>query len=180
MAITSRAWRRFDARLELCKEEELCWNMISPDAKLMTYLKSPGRQSRDFMHKEPEPGQRQQNKPFKLSMNFTHHLRDVNVQIFALNKDVSNLTIYYYSRRLFVLPLGSRQTACLLRQCSAFSRDWAQMEKHTDCFTAAHIVMQSMLLLPHLLFHCHFWRINHLSRDSCFWFCLLILHHSCT
>jgi len=138
----------------------------------MAYLKPPGRHSRDFMHEEPEPepGQRQQNKPFEVSMNFTHHLRDVNAQICALTK--TNQT-----SPLIITPMGyvschglptDRQLLLLRVRCSAETElRWRHTHTHTHTHTAAHIVMQSMLFLPHLLFHFHFWRINHLSRDIC-------------
>lgn len=66
----------------------------------MAYLKSPGRQSRDFMHPEPEPREREQKQPCEVSFfpqtatHCAHHLCDVAVQITALSKDVSDLTIY--------------------------------------------------------------------------------------
>jgi len=95
-----------------------------------------------------------------------------------LNKDESNLTTYYYSHGLCVMPWAPDRQTASPPQSSVFSRDWAQMETHTHTHThthtAAHIVMQSMLFLPHLLFHFHFWRINHLSRDICYWFCIIL------
>lgn len=109
----------------------------------MTYLKSPGRQSRDFMHQEPKPRHRKQKKPFEVfcfpqtAINFTHHLCDVAVQIFALNKDVSNLTIYF--PWVIWLAIGCLTDALRVSLRSNFSSsspalrvqpDWSSDEDH--------------------------------------------------
>lgn len=104
----------------------------------MTYLKSPGRQSLDFMHQEPEPRHRKQKKRFEVfcfpqtARNFTHHLCDVAVRIFALNKDVSNLTIYF--PWVIWLAIGCSTDALrvglLLKLSSGVDPDWSSDEEH--------------------------------------------------
>ncbi len=118
------------------------------------------------MHQEPKPRRREQKQSREVfffpqtDINSTHHLCVVAVRVISLSNAVSDL-LSLYSPRVTGLVVG-------------FLQLWERSVHAPDCSSAeAHIVMQSMQLLPHLLFHSHFWRINHLSQDICFWFGLV-------